>query len=122
MLGLSYVLGQRHKERATGEPYEGGHIPTGSARLRFSANFYLIAMFFVIFDLEAVFLIAWAVSLREAGWTGFIGASIFIFLLLVVLVYEWRSGALDIAPDGKKILKVMKRLNRKHEVADKQNV
>jgi NADH-quinone oxidoreductase subunit A len=122
MLGLSFVLGQRHNERAKTEPFEGGMIPTGSARIRFSANFYLIAMFFVIFDLEAVFLIAWAISVREAGWFGFIGVSIFVFLLLVVLIYEWRIGALDIAPDGRKILKAMKKMSQKHEVADKQNV
>ncbi len=121
MLGLSYILGQRHKERATGEPYEGGMIPTGNARLKFSANFYLIAMFFVIFDLEAVFLIAWAVSIREAGWSGFAGAAVFIFLLLIVLLYEWRTGALDIAADGKKIIKAMKKF-KKHEMADKQNI
>jgi NADH-quinone oxidoreductase subunit A len=122
MLGLSYILGQRHNDRAKGEPYEGGMIPTGSARLKFSADFYLIAMFFVIFDLEAVFLIAWAISVREAGWFGFIGVSIFVFLLLVVLIYEWRIGALDIAPDGKKILKAMNKMRNRHEVADKQNV
>jgi NADH-quinone oxidoreductase subunit A len=120
MLGLSYILGQRHKERATGEPYEGGMIPTGSARLKFSANFYLIAMFFVIFDLEAVFLIAWAISVREVGWFGFTGVTVFIFLLLVVLIYEWRIGALDIAPAGKRILKEMKKMRKKNEVADKQ--
>jgi NADH-quinone oxidoreductase subunit A len=122
MLGLSYILGQRHKEKATGEPYEGGMIPTGSARQRFSANFYLIAMFFVIFDLEAVFLIAWAISVREVGWFGFIGASVFAFLLIVVLIYEWRIGALDIAADGKKILKVMKKMRKRNEMADKQKV
>jgi NADH-quinone oxidoreductase subunit A len=74
MLGLSFILGQRHSDRAKGEPFEGGMIPTGSARVKFSANFYLIAMFFVIFDLEAVFLIAWAISFREVGWFGYIGA------------------------------------------------
>jgi NADH-quinone oxidoreductase subunit A len=118
MLGLSSILGQRHNDRMKGEPYEGGMIPTGSARLKFSVDFYLIAMFFVIFDLEAVFLIAWAISLREAGWFGFIGVAVFVFLLLVVLLYEWRIGALDIAPDGKKILKAMKKIREKHEVAD----
>jgi NADH-quinone oxidoreductase subunit A len=122
MLGLSFILGQRHSDRAKGEPFEGGMIPTGSARVKFSANFYLIAMFFVIFDLEAVFLIAWAISFREVGWFGYIGAAVFVFLLLVVLIYEWRIGALDIAPDGRKILKAMNKLKEKHEVADKQNV
>ena len=72
ILGLSYVLGERHKERATGEPYESGILPTGSARVRLSVKFYLIAMFFLIFDLEAAFVFAWAVALREVGWTGFL--------------------------------------------------
>ena len=95
MVGLSYVLGQRHAERATGEPYESGILATGSARLRISARFYLIAMFFVIFDLEAVFLFAWAIAVTEVGWTGFVEVSLFVAILLLALAYLWRSGALD---------------------------
>ena len=95
MLGLSYLLGQRHHERATGEPYESGIVSTGSARLRFSAKFYLIAMLFVIFDLESVFIFAWAVTFRELGWPGYLGALIFIAVLVAALIYEWRVGALD---------------------------
>jgi NADH-quinone oxidoreductase subunit A len=68
MLALSALLGERHKDRATDAPYESGMVPTGSARQRFSAHFYLIAMFFVIFDLEAVFIFAWAIAAREVGW------------------------------------------------------
>ena len=109
ILGLSYVLGQHHNERATGEPYEGGIIESGSARLRFSAQFYLVAMLFVIFDIEAVFIILWAVGFYELGWPGYIGAAVFIGQLVVVLIYEWGIGALDIGPDGKKILKAFKR-------------
>lgn len=70
----------------------------GNARLRFSAKFYLVAMFFVIFDVEALYLFAWSVSVRESGWVGFIEAAIFIGLLLVGLLYLWRIGALDWAP------------------------
>jgi NADH-quinone oxidoreductase subunit A len=95
MLTLSYLLGERHQERATGEPYESGIVSTGSARLRFSAKFYLIAMLFVIFDLEAVFIFAWAVAFRELGWTGYLGALVFIGVLVAALIYEWRVGALD---------------------------
>jgi NADH-quinone oxidoreductase subunit A len=95
MLGLSYVLGQRHHDRSTGFPYESGILSEGSARVRLSAKFYLIAMFFVIFDLEAVFLFAWAVAVRETGWTGYAEAFIFIFILLVALAYLWRVGALE---------------------------
>lgn len=94
MLVLSYFLGQRHRERTTGEPYESGIAATGSARLRFDIKFYLVAMFFVIFDLEAVFIYAWAVSLRETGWAGYFEMLFFIGILLAALAYLWRVGAL----------------------------
>jgi NADH-quinone oxidoreductase subunit A len=96
MLGLSYMLGQRHHDRSTDYPYESGISSEGSARVRLSAKFYLIAMFFVIFDLEAVFIFAWAVAVRETGWTGYAEVFIFIFLvLLAALGYLWRVGALE---------------------------
>ena len=109
MLGISYLLGQRHKERATGEPYEGGILSTGHARLRFSSQFYLIAMLFVIFDVETVFIYSWAVAFRDLGWYGYAGVMIFVILLFVVLFYEWKNGALDFGPDGKKILKAYRK-------------
>ncbi len=95
MLGLSYVLGQRHRERATSEPYESGVASTGTARLRFDIKFYLIAMFFVIFDVEAAFIFAWAIAFREAGWAGYAGILVFIGVLFALLVYLWRLGGLD---------------------------
>jgi NADH-quinone oxidoreductase subunit A len=95
MLTVSWFLGQRHRGRETGEPYESGVAPTGSARLRLSANFYIIAMFFVIFDLEVVFIVAWAVAIRELGWPGYIGVILFIGVLMIALLYEWKLGALD---------------------------
>ena len=95
MVAVSYVLGERHRQRATGEPYESGIVSTGSARLRLSAKFYLVAVFFVIFDIEAVFIFAWAVAAREAGWTGYVEILIFIVILMAGLVYLWRLGALD---------------------------
>ena len=95
MLGLSFILGQRHHNRATGSPYESGILSQGSARVRLSAKFYLVAMLFVIFDLEAVFIFAWAISVRETGWTGYAEATLFIAVLLATLVYLWRVGALD---------------------------
>ncbi|HTN07837.1 NADH-quinone oxidoreductase subunit A [Agriterribacter sp.] len=107
ILSLSYVLGQHHKDRATDKPYEGGIEQTGSARLRFSAQFYLVAMLFVIFDIEAVFIMLWALGFYELGWPGYIGASVFIAQLVVVLIYEWGTGALDIGINGKKLLKAM---------------
>ena len=110
MIGLSYVLGERHMEKTTNEPYESGIPPTGDARLRFSSSFYLIAMFFVIFDLDAAFIMLWAVSFRELGLPGYIGIAIFIAILMVLLVYELSIGALDFGPNGKKILKYKNRL------------
>jgi NADH-quinone oxidoreductase subunit A len=102
MIGLSYVLGERHKGRTTGEPYESGIMPTGSARLRFDVKFYRVATFFVIFDLEAAFIFAWALSVRELGWPGYIGIVIFISVLLVALVYLWRVGALAWGTSGRR--------------------
>lgn len=98
MIGIAALLGGRAFGRAKGKPFESGVDSVGSARLRFSAKFYLVAMFFVIFDVEALYLFAWSVSVRENGWIGFIEASIFIVLLLVGLIYLWRIGALDWAP------------------------
>lgn len=102
-LGLSFVLGQRTRLRpATVEPYESGIVGTGSTAFRLSSKFYLVAVFFVIFDLEAVFIFAWAVAAREAGWAGYIELLIFILILLAALVYLWRLGALDWGPGTKK--------------------
>ena len=112
ILILSYFLGQRHKAKATDQPFESGILHTGSARLRFAPQFYLVAMLFVIFDVEAVFIMLWAVAFYELGWVGYIGISVFIILLLVVLIYEWSKGAFDFGPDGMKILKAFKKIRR----------
>jgi NADH-quinone oxidoreductase subunit A len=95
MITLSYVLGERHREKQTGEPYESGIVSTGTARVRFDIKFYLMAMFFVIFDLEAVFIFAWAVSVRETGWAGYVEMLVFTGILMAALVYLWRLGALE---------------------------
>jgi NADH-quinone oxidoreductase subunit A len=95
MIVLSYFLGERHREKQTNEPYESGIASTGSARVRFDVKFYLIAMFFVIFDLEAVFIFAWAVSIRENGWAGYGEMLLFIGVLTAALVYIWKLGALE---------------------------
>ncbi len=94
MLGVSAIVGGRTSGRAKTEPFESGIVSVGSARLRLPAKFYLVAMFFVIFDVEALFLYAWAVALRESGCIGFVEAAIFIMALLAGLVYLWRIGAL----------------------------
>lgn len=105
MLSASWLLGGRTWGRAKNEPFESGVVGVGTARLRFSAKFYLVAMFFVIFDVEAVFLYAWAIALRQAGWAGFVEATIFIFVLIVSLVYLWRIGGLEWAPDARRRFK-----------------
>jgi NADH-quinone oxidoreductase subunit A len=99
------MLGERHNEKLTGEPFESGIAPTGDARLRFSSHFYLIAIFFVIFDLDAVFILAWAISFRELGLAGYLGIAVFIGILIAVLAYEIGIKALDFGPKGKQILK-----------------
>ena len=107
---LSWILGQKNQDPKLAEPYESGIPVTDNARLRFPSRFYLVAMFFVIFDLEVVFIFAWAIAFKEVGWAGYLGALVFIVVLAIVLVYEWRTGALDFGPQGKKILKAYKKL------------
>ncbi len=94
MLGLSSVLGER-RDRAAGVPYESGVVSAGTARVRLSVRFYLVAMIFVVFDLEAVFIFAWAVAGRELGWAGYVEMLVFVGILLAALAYLWRLGALD---------------------------
>ena len=96
MLIGSFLLGQKHRTHASVEPYESGMPVTGDARVRFDVRFYLIGMFFVVFDLESMFIFAWAVAAREVGWRGYVELLIFVAVLLVALAYLWRLGALDI--------------------------
>lgn len=95
MLGLSFFLGQKIRRKYKETPFESGIISVGSAQFRISVHFYLTAILFIIFDLEVVFLFAWAVAVEQAGWPGFIEISVFIVILLVALFYLWRIGALD---------------------------
>lgn len=114
MLGASWLLGGRAWGRAKNDPFESGVVGAGSTRLRLSAKFYLVAMFFVIFDVEAVFLFAWAISVRESGWPGLIEAFIFIFVLLASLAYLWKIGGLEWAPDGRHRLAEQKEKAGRH--------
>ena len=95
MLGLSYVLGQRRSNKATDMPFESGVVAVGNSQIQLSVEFYLIAIFFVIFDLETVFIFAWAIAFFELGWQGYFAILVFIVVLGVALIYEWRSGALE---------------------------
>jgi NADH-quinone oxidoreductase subunit A len=98
MTAVSYVLGQRHTSEATAQPFESGIVTVGYARLRFPVKFYLVAMFFVIFDLETVFIFAWAIAFRDVGWIGYIDMLVFVGVLVSALVYLWRLGAMDWVP------------------------
>ncbi|MEO6188391.1 MAG: NADH-quinone oxidoreductase subunit A [Ginsengibacter sp.] len=109
MLILSHFLGERHSELATDDPYESGILETGSARVRLPINFYIVALLFVIFDIEAIFVIAWAISVKALGWAGYIAILIFIGVLISLLIYEWRIGALDFGPNSKKILRAYRK-------------
>lgn len=95
MLGLSWLLGERRANAATNDAFESGVVSVGNAQGRISVDFYLIAIFFVIFDLETVFIFAWAIAFFELGWQGYFSILVFVAVLVVALVYEWRSGALD---------------------------
>jgi NADH-quinone oxidoreductase subunit A len=101
VLTVSYLLGQRHSEPATGEPFEGGIVSEGSAHVRLSVRYYMVAMFFVVFDLEAVFLFAWAGAARLLGWAGYCEVLVFVGVLVATLIYLWRVGALDWAREPK---------------------
>ena len=95
MLFVGWLLGQRKRVDATNDPYESGIVSVGSAQLKISVEFYLVAMFFVIFDLEAIFIFAYAVAFFELGWQGYISMMIFIGVLAIALIYAWLSGGLD---------------------------
>ncbi|KPV40501.1 hypothetical protein AN478_06880 [Thiohalorhabdus denitrificans] len=100
-LALGHFLGPKRTGRGRTEPFESGIVPVGFARFRTSVQFYVVAMFFVIFDMEAVFIFAWAVAAREAGWAGYVALVFFVVVLAVALAYEWAVGALDWAPRGR---------------------
>lgn len=101
MLGISYLLGEHHKGHATDEPFESGVPVIGSARQHVAVRFYLVAMFFVIFDLETVFIITWAVAIRQLAWAGYAEILVFVGVLVAALIYLWRLGALDWGPRKK---------------------
>ncbi len=91
----SHFLGPIRPTPAKRGAYESGMTPLGNARERFSVKFYLVAILFIVFDLETIFLIPWAVAFRGLGLFGFVEMLIFIFVLLVGFVYVWKKGALQ---------------------------
>jgi NADH-quinone oxidoreductase subunit A len=95
MLLVSHLLNPKTGKRINKLPYESGIVPSGTTDIRWNVNYFLVAISFVIFDLEAVFLYIWSIVVMEAGWQGFIITSFFIFALLIGLFYEVRQGAFD---------------------------
>ena len=95
ILLLTHLVGPHRPTPAKLDPYESGMIPLGNTRERFSVKFYMVAILFIVFDIETVFLVPWAVMFRQLGLFGFIEMLIFIFVLLVGLIYVWKKGALQ---------------------------
>lgn len=101
-LFIASWLGEKKPIAEKARPYESGIIPTGSARLRYPVPFYLVAIFFLVFDVEGAYIFSWAVACEELGWAGWLQMTFFIGLLLVGLVYIWKNGGLDWGPTSKK--------------------
>lgn len=95
LLVLSSYAGERRSGRGRTEPFESGIVPIGFGRFRVTAQFYVVAMMFVLFDMEVVFIIAWAIAFRAVGWGGYAAAMVFLLILIAALIYEWRLGAMD---------------------------
>jgi NADH-quinone oxidoreductase subunit A len=95
LITVSYLLGKRVKNKVKDMPYESGIVPTGDARQGFSVKFYLVAMLFILFDIEAIFLYPWAVVYRELRMSGFLEMLVFVILILSGFFYIWKKGALD---------------------------
>jgi NADH-quinone oxidoreductase subunit A len=95
LIAVSYLLGKRVRDRVKDTPYESGIAPTGDARQRFSVKFYLVAMLFILFDIEAIFLYPWVVVFRDLKMMAFAEMLVFVFLILSGFFYIWKKGALD---------------------------
>jgi NADH-quinone oxidoreductase subunit A len=95
IIGLSVLVGRHKRSRAKDQPYECGIRPTGDAREPFSVQFYMVAMAFILFDIEAIFLYPWALVYRELKLFGFVEMLVYILILLAGYIYLWKKGALD---------------------------
>ncbi len=91
----SHILNPRRPTPQKAMPYESGMIPLGDTRARFSIKFYMVAISFIVFDLETIFLVPWAVRMRELGWGPFVAVFLFVIVLAVGLIYEWKKGGLE---------------------------
>lgn len=99
LLFLSRWLGQRKPSEEKMRPYESGIIPTGPARLRYPVPFFMVAIFFLLFDVEGAFIFSWAIAGNELGWAGWLEITFFIFVLLGGLIYVWIKGGLAWGPN-----------------------
>ena len=99
-IGLSYLVGPSKPTPEKLAPYECGMPPVGDARERHPVKFYLVAMIFLLFDIEVAFLYPFAMALRDLGWVGFIQVIVFFALLLTGFIYVWRKGVLDWGHEG----------------------
>ena len=95
MLSLGFLFGRGSKTEAKLSPYECGFDPFEDARIPFDVRYYLVAILFIIFDLEVAFLFPWAVSLKFIGITGFLSMMFFLLILTIGFIYEWKKGALE---------------------------
>ena len=95
LLFLTRWLGERRPTETKETPYECGVVPTGSARFPYPAPFYLVAIFFLVFDVEGAFIFSWAIAFDRLGWLGWLQICFFIFILLVSLLYLWKKGGLE---------------------------
>src|SRR5204863_9112720 len=109
---LSSVLGPRKPTPEKSAPYECGMPAVGDARARQSVKCYLVAMIFLLFDIEVAFLYPWAMALRDLGWNGFVQVLLFMALLLAGYVYVWRKGALDWGEEKKSVAAEARRTQR----------
>ena len=101
-LFLASWLGEKKRDPEKLRPYESGIIPTGSARLLYPVPFYLVAAFFLIFDIEGAYIFSWAIAFDRLGWSGWLQISFFILVLLVRLIYLWKKGGLEWGPTHQK--------------------
>ena len=95
LLLISHILGPKSLNPAKAEPFESGNPPRGDARIRFPVKFYLVAMLFLIFDIEVVFLYPWAIHFRSLGVLGLVEMGVFLFIVVIGFIYAWKKGAME---------------------------
>jgi NADH-quinone oxidoreductase subunit A len=103
LLFIAAWIGEKKPGVEKARAYESGIIPTGEARLRYPVPFYLVAIFFLLFDVEGAYIFSWAIAWEKLGWAGWLQISFFIAVLILGLVYVWVKGGLEWGPTGKKI-------------------